>query len=271
LKYKFTKISAGKAMVKLKNYNVVLKHFVLLLTFILVVSCAEKKYAVTKIEGREIGITDKLSEVTEIENFIKPYRDKIDADLNKVLANAPETLDKSGEWQTPMGNFLADITFDKANKVFRLRENKSLDICMLNHGGIRTIIPKGDVTARAAYEIMPFENSAIVIGLKGEQILEIVNYIISEKKPHPLKGLTFTIDKNNQPKNIQVNGKALDNFKVYYVVTSDYLSNGGDSMVFFKKGVEQYNLDYKLRNIIIDYFRENKTIVANKDIRISKE
>jgi 2',3'-cyclic-nucleotide 2'-phosphodiesterase (5'-nucleotidase family) len=258
-------------MAKLKNYNVVLKHFVLLLTFIAVISCAEKKYTITKIEGKEIGITDKNSEVADIENFIKPYRDKIDADLNTVLGNAPETLDKSGEWQTPMGNFLADITFEKSDKIFQMREKKSIDICLLNHGGIRSIIPKGNVTARTAYEIMPFENSAVVIGLKGEQILEIVNYIISEKKPHPLKGLTFSIDKNNQPKNILVQGKSLDNSKVYYVVSSDYLSNGGDNMIFFKKGVEKYNLDYKLRNIIIDYFKENKVITANKDIRITKE
>jgi 2',3'-cyclic-nucleotide 2'-phosphodiesterase (5'-nucleotidase family) len=258
-------------MVKLKNYKVVLKHFVLLLTFICLISCAEKKYAVTKIEGREIGITDKITEVADVENFIRPYRDKIDADLNKVLSNAPETLDKSGEWQTAMGNFLADITFEKSNAVFQLREKKSIDICLLNHGGIRSIIPKGNVTARTAYEVMPFENSAIVIGLKTEQILEIVNYIISEKKPHPLKGLTFAIDKNSRPKDILVNGKPLDSAKTYYVVTSDYLSNGGDNMLFFKKSVAQYDLEYKLRNIIIDYFREHKTIVANKDIRITKE
>ncbi len=267
-------------MVKLKNYNGVVKHFVLLLTFIAVISCAEKKYVVTKIEGKEIGITDKNSEVVgssdseqaqQIENFIKPYRDRIDADLNIVLANAPETIDKSGEWQTPMGNFLADITFEKSDKVFQLPEKKAIDICLLNHGGIRSIIPKGNVTARTAYEVMPFENSAIVIGLKREQIMEMINYIISEKKPHPLKGLIFTIDKNNQPTNILVNGKALDENKVYYVVTSDYLSNGGDNMLFFKKGVAQYDLNYKLRNIIIDYFKENKIITANRDVRISKE
>ena len=267
-------------MVKLKNYNGVVKHFVLLLTFAAVISCAEKKYVITKIEGKEIGITVANSEVIgssaseqaqQIEHFIKPYRDKIDADLSAVLGNATDGIDKSGEWQTPMGNFLADITFEKSDKVFQMREKKAIDICLLNHGGIRSIITKGNITARTAYEIMPFENSAIVIGLKGEQIIEIVTYIISEKKPHPLKGLTFTIDKNNQPKSIMINGKTLDDSKVYYVVTSDYLSNGGDNMIFFKKGVEKYNLDYKLRNIIIDYFKENKTIVPNKDIRITKE
>lgn len=258
-------------MVKLKNYNVVLKHFVLLLTFASLISCAEKKYTVIRIEGKEITINSTNTEDIEFENFIKPYRDNIDKDLSLVLANAPETMDKSGEWQTPMGNFLSDITFDKSNAIFQLREKKSIDICLLNHGGIRTIISKGDVTARNAYEIMPFENSAFVIGLKGEQILEMVNYIITEKKPHPLKGLTFTIGKDNQPKNILVNGNSLDMSKVYYVVTSDYLVNGGDNMLFFKKGVEKYDLDYKLRNIIIDYFKENKIITANKDIRISKE
>lgn len=268
-------------MVKLKNYNGVVKHFVLLLTFAAVISCAEKKYTVTKIEGKEIGITDKNSEVVgsiaseqaqQIENFIKPYRDRIDADLNTVLGIAPETIDKSGEWQTPMGNFLADITFEKSDKVFQLREKKAIDICLLNHGGIRSIISKGNITARTAYEVMPFENSAIVIGLKGEQILEIVNYIISEKKPHPLKGLSFTISSpTNSPKDILIQGKPIEMNKIYYVVTSDYLSNGGDNMLFFKKGVEKYDLDYKLRNIIIDYFKENKTIAANKDIRINKE
>ncbi|MBC7439167.1 MAG: 5'-nucleotidase C-terminal domain-containing protein, partial [Flavobacterium sp.] len=184
-------------MVKLKNYNGVVKHFVLLLTFAAITSCAGKKYTLTKIEGKEIGITNKNVEVStsnaslqvkQIENFIKPYRTKIDADLNIVLSNAPETIDKSGVWQTPMGNLLSDITFDKSNKVFQMREHLSVDICVLNHGGIRTIIPQGDVTARNAFEIMPFENSAVVVALKGDQVLEIANYIISEKKPHPLRG-----------------------------------------------------------------------------------
>ncbi|WP_293872025.1 5'-nucleotidase [Flavobacterium sp.] len=267
-------------MVKLKNYDGVVKHFVLLLTFAVFTSCIEKKCTLVKIEGKQIGITNKNTEIStqkasqqvqQIENFIKPYRTKIDADLNIVLSNAPETIDKSGVWQTPMGNLLADITFDKSNKVFQMREHLAVDICVLNHGGIRTIIPKGDVTARNAYEIMPFENSAVVVALKGAQVLEIANYVISEKKPHPLRGMKFTIDKNNQAVAILVGESALDLNKIYYVATSDYLSYGNDNMLFFKKGIHKYDLQYKLRNMIIDYFKENKFIEANKDIRIIKE
>jgi 2',3'-cyclic-nucleotide 2'-phosphodiesterase (5'-nucleotidase family) len=258
-------------MVNLKNYNVVIKSFVLLLTFNGFISCAERKYVLTKIEGKQIGITDKNVEAAQVENVIKPYRDKIDSDLNKVLANAPETIDKSGEWQTPMGNFLSDIVFSASTKIFKNREQMPIDICLLNHGGIRSTINKGEVTARHAYEIMPFENSAIVVGLQSEQIIKMVNYIIKEKKPHPLKGLTFIIDKYNQAHTILVNGKALEPERTYYVVTSDYLVNGGDNMTFFKESYLKIDLEYKLRNIIIDYFKNNKIIVAEKDIRIRKE
>jgi 2',3'-cyclic-nucleotide 2'-phosphodiesterase (5'-nucleotidase family) len=258
-------------MVKLKNYNVGMKHFVLLLTFLSLISCTSHKYYVTKIEGKKIGITENQESIAEIENYIKPYRDNIDKDLNEVLAYCPVTLDKSGEWQTNIGCFLADITLEKSNPIFQKREQKSIDVCLLNHGGIRTIIPKGNVTAKNAYEVMPFENSAVVIGLKGEQLIEIANYIVSEKKPHPLAGMTFTIAKDNSVKNIQVQDKPLEIDKIYYVVTSDYLSNGGDNMVFFKKGVNRLDIDYKLRNIMIDYFKEVDTLRINTNIRISKE
>ncbi len=258
-------------MVNLKNYNVVLKYFVLILTFIFCISCHQQKIYLTKIQGKEIGITPDLNNVPVIEDFIKPYREKIDADLNIVLAFAPETLDKTGQWQTPIGNFFADVMVLKGNKIFNLREKKNIDIGLFNNGGIRTIIPKGTITIRTAYEIMPFENNLVVIALKGEQVLEMINYIISEKKPHPLNGLTFTITKKNEASLILIQGKSFDLNKTYYVATNDYLANGGDNMIFFKKGTQKFDLDYKLRNVLIDYFKEVDTVKAPTDKRISIE
>lgn len=258
-------------MVNLKNYRMSLKHFVLFLTFIFIVSCTEQKNYVSKIEGKKLPITEKISQNETINDFIKPYRDKIDHDMSAVLAYNPETLDKSGQWQSNIGNLLSDITLQKGNLVYEKRENKEIDICMLNHGGIRSILPKGNVTMRTAFQIMPFENSLFVMELKGEQILEMVEYIIAEKKPHPLSGITFSIDKNNKAKNILVQGKQLENNKIYSVATSDYLSNGGDNMNFFKKNVGNHDMNYKLRNILIDYFNDVDTIKVNKNQRIIVE
>lgn len=258
-------------MVNLKNYTVGIKSFVLFLTFILSFSCTQQKMYVSRVEGREIGITDQNKDIVAIENFIKPYRDHIDADLSNVLAYAPLTLDKSGEWQSTIGNLFADVVMKKGNPVFVKRENKSIDLVLLNAGGVRSIIPKGNVTARTAFEIMPFENSLVVIVLNGEQIEELLQYIINEKKPHPLTGMTFTIDKNNQAKSVIIQGKSFDRTKTYYVGTNDYLANGGDNMNFFKKGIGKFDLDYKLRNILIDYFKDIDTVPIITDVRITVE
>lgn len=258
-------------MVKLKNYNVSLAYFVLFLTFLGTVSCKQQKLYVSRIEGKEIGITDQQKPDTNLEAFIKPYRDHIDQDLSAVLATAPQTLDKNGQWQTPMGNLFSDAVMLKGNPVFLAREKKSMDIVLLNFGGIRSIIPQGDVTARTAYEIMPFENSLVVIALKGEQILEMLDYIITEKKAHPISGMTFTIGKDNKPKDILIQGKPFLPGQIYYVGTNDYLSNGGDNMNFFKKGIYKYDLDYKLRNILIDYFKDVDVVPMITDARINVE
>jgi 2',3'-cyclic-nucleotide 2'-phosphodiesterase (5'-nucleotidase family) len=263
-------------MVKLKKYNDVLKLFVIFLTFFFIASCSKQNYNVSKIEGKRIPITLGSSpqdeKAIQMENFIKPYREHINKDLDSVLAYCPVTLDKSsGKWQTTIGNLIADVTLQRGNLVFNKREKKNIDICLLNHGGIRSILPKGNVTARTAFEIMPFENTMVVIALKGEQIFELVDYFIGEKKPHPISGISFTIGKDNVAKNILVQGKPIEKDKIYYVGTNDYLSNGGDNMNFFKKGIQKFDLDYKLRNILIDYFKEVDTIPVVNDTRINVE
>lgn len=259
-------------MVNLKKYNGVLKLFVIFLTLSLIVSCAKQSYYVSKIEGKRITITDKETQVPQIENYIKPYREHINKDLDSVLAYCPVTLDKSdGKWQTTIGNLMADVTLQRGNIVFLAREKKEINLCLLNNGGIRAMLPKGNVTPRTAYEIMPFENGLVVMALKGEQIFEMVDYFIAAKKPHPLSGITFTISKDNIAKNILVQGKPVEKDTIYYVATNDYLSNGGDNMNFFKKGVQKYDLDYKLRNVLIDYFKEVDTIPVINDVRVSVE
>ena len=255
-------------MTNLPNILSKFKYFTLLLAIIFFASCHQSKIYISKIEGKKISISNNLAQNEQIEAYVKPYRDHIDADLNTILAYCPENLEKSkGIYQTNIGNFLADITLLKGNELFQKLENKNIDICILNHGGIRSIIPKGNVTARNAFEVMPFENSAVVLTLKGSQIIELSRYFIIERKPHPLAGITFEIEKGIA-KNILIQGKPIDNDKDYFIITSDYLSHGGDNMLFFKNATYKKDLNYKLRNIVIDYFKDVDTLVINNDVRI---
>lgn len=267
-------------MTNLKKYNDVLKLFVIFLTFLATLSCNKQIYQVTKIEGKQLPISessittfDSQFEIAQnLEKFITPYRDHITKDLDSVIAYSPETLDKnSAKWQSNLGNLMADACIKIGNKIFYTLEKKNVDLCILNYGGIRSILPKGDVRIRTVFEIMPFENRIIVVALKTQQIYEMLNYFIAAKKAHPLSGITFMIGKNNEAKNIIISGKPIENNTVYYVLTNDYLANGGDNMFFFEKGIQKFDLDYKIRNILIDYFKEIKIIPVLNDVRVSVE
>ena len=48
----------------------------------------------------------------------------------------------------------------------------------------------------------------------------------------------------------------------YYVLTNDYLQNGGDGMDFFADPEELIGLDYKVRDAILDYFAKVKVLEA---------
>jgi len=257
-------------MTKLRKSVSCLKYFILTLTLLFAAACSVKQPHVSKILGKQIPVDERISPSEALEKVIEPYRDYINKDLDSVLAYCPETLDKNqGKWTTTIGNLLADVTLQKANILFQKRYQQNVDMCLLNHGGIRATLPKGNVTTRSAYEIMPFENNLVVAQLKGEQIKEMVNYFIQGKKAHPISGIEIILNPDEKTYNsILIQGQPLNLKQTYLVATSDYLLTGGDNMTFFAKALKTYDMEYKLRNLFIDYFKETDTIPVIKDNRV---
>ncbi|WP_373517669.1 5'-nucleotidase C-terminal domain-containing protein [Pricia sp.] len=244
-----------------------IEHFVIFITISSFFSCRDG-VSVTKIEGRQIGIESSYKPSDSIENFVSPYRKRIDAVLDSALAYAPLTISKTdGTYNTPAGNLLADIVLSEGGPIFKSRTGESIDFVLLNHGGIRSIIPKGKVTARSAYEVMPFENSIVVAKLSGKSVQKLVLYLRDFGQPHPISGLQVVLNRENGIASVRIQGKPLDDNRSYNVATSDYLLNGGDTMVFFKDAEKTTKIDYKIRNAMIDYFNKVDTIAPVMDDR----
>jgi 2',3'-cyclic-nucleotide 2'-phosphodiesterase (5'-nucleotidase family) len=249
------------------------KHFALLICVVVLSSC-EKNFHVNKIEGKQINISDSLDIDQNIEDFIKPYREHVNANLDSVLAYAVDTYSKSdGDYNTAIGNMMADAVYEEANPIFKSRTGKNIDFVLLNHGGIRSIISKGNISKRTAYEVMPFDNSVVVTTLKGPQVRELVKYLTKGKRAHPISQLNIVLDAEGHIKTSSLNGTPLDFNKTYNVATNDYLYNGGDRMDFFKTNDSLYVLNYKIRNILIDYFTKIDTlnpVIDNRFIQLKK-
>ena len=243
--------------------NLYTKLFVVFVTICLISGCREKPVALKAITGERIAISDSLPdpEVDSLEQFILPYRNRVNQVLDSTLAYAPYPITKSdGKWNTTAGNLMADIVLEQANPIFKKRTGKSLDFVLLNHGGIRSIISKGPVTARTAYQIMPFENQIAITKMKGSAVRELVAFLIRSGRAHPIAGMQITMDQNKSLRSVTIQGKPFDENRTYFVATSDYLVKGGDRMGFFRENDTVYFLDYKIRNAMIDYFKKVDTL-----------
>lgn len=248
-----------------------MRKFIALLAVFLAFSCAKEKQDVSRIEGKRININDSITANQEIEAYIQPFRDRIQEDMQKVLSYAPKDLHKrDGEFETTIGNLMADFVKSQSEPVYKKRTGKSIDLCLLNHGGIRAPIGKGPITTQTAFNVMPFENSIVVAELTSENIKALVDYLAKAKRAHPIAGLTIKLNSDFTVNEALINGKPIEDGKTYTVVTSDYLQHGGDRMYFFKDPVTLEVLDYKIRNAMIDYFKTVDTIPAKLDGRFVK-
>ena len=245
------------------------KFFILFLSLFFLISCKNSDVVgLSRIEGEEINISDSIAPNDSLEAFIEPYKKHIDEEMNAVLAHSAYDLQKTdGDLNTALGNMMADAVMEFANPVFEKRTGQSIDIVLLNYGGIRSSVKKGDITTRTAYQLMPFENEVIVAKLPGESVKQMVRYLIDAGVAHPVAGIALEVGDDNAVRQVLIQGKPLDEGKDYFVATNDYLYQGGDNMTFFADAKEVTSLDYKIRNLLIDYFTAKDTIAPVRDQR----
>ena len=234
-----------------------LKFLLICFASVILYACKQENH-LYKIEGKQINISDSLITNNDIEAFVKPYREHVTKDLDSVLCYAVDTYSKTdGELNTAIGNLMADAVYEESNPIFNNRTGYVIDFVFLNYGGIRSIISKGNVTAKTAYEVMPFENSLVVVKLKGKQVEELIEYLAKNKKANPISGIKLVLDKDFNVKSATIGDQPFDINKPYFVATHDYLF---ENMDLFRTNDTVYDLNYKIRNILIDYFTKKDTL-----------
>ncbi|HET8886967.1 MAG TPA: 5'-nucleotidase [Salinimicrobium sp.] len=247
------------------------KKLLLLSFLILFFSCKETEYQLVQSDGKSININDSIEADEGIKTFIAPYKNRIDEEMSTVLAYSPQDLDKkNGELNTAIGNMMADAVMELSSPVFESRTGIKLDAVLLNFGGIRSTIGKGDITTRTAYQIMPFENEVVVVELAAPEMKELVNYLKEAKTAHPISGIEIVLDEEGSIEKALVQGQPISEDETYFIATNDYLMNGGDNMNFFKDRKSETFIDYKIRNLLIDYFNKKDTIAPVIDARFIK-
>jgi len=227
--------------------------FIFTLAFI-VIAC-KPTGKITKIEANIIAL-----DTTQVQKddsvallIIAPYKGKINAEMNQIIGYTTQAMHKDVP-EGLLNNFVADLILKKANDYYLSSDSQKVDFCLLNNGGFRASLGKGAIIKANIFDLMPFENQLVVITLNGESINNMFNYIAANGG-EPISGFSMGI-KDTLAVNIVINNKPFDKSKVYKVVTSDYLANGGDKMFFFNNAIKTEVLGHKIRDAIIEYIIE---------------
>ena len=228
----------------------------LITCFLLILSC-KSSYVSTDVHVQNIAVTNDINPIdSQLVQLYMPYKTLIEKDMGRVISFSEIEMVK-GKPESGLTNLLSDLLLEEGQKT-AARNNFKIKplVSFLNYGGIRTSLPKGNISVGKIFELMPFENEMVFIELTGQQLQHFFD-IVAEHGGESVGGVRFVIS-NNKAKNITINGENLVSDRKYWLVTSDYSANGGDGLEVFTQRSELINSGKKIRDVIISNFEERQ-------------
>ncbi|HBG70663.1 MAG: hypothetical protein A2W93_04850 [Bacteroidetes bacterium GWF2_43_63] len=242
---------------------------VVALSFV-VMSC--RTAALSSSEAVSMIVDDSLGVDSAMLRQIAPYRLQLDSTMKEVIGYSEQTLEK-GTPESLLGNFLSDMMIESAKKNFADSILSLPVISLLNNGGIRTSLPKGEVMIENVFQLMPFDNEIVLIELKGSVLMKLFD-VIAMKGGMPVGGLRLILNGTSWT-SAEIEGKEVMADNNYILITSDYLATGGDGLSFLSDNVRYIKTGLLVRDIFIigirDLTSQGKTINPKMDGRIRYE
>jgi len=224
-----------------------------------------------------------------VQALVGKHGQRVDAILNAPAGEAETDLDGENvrRRETNLGNLITDV----------MRSASKAEVTIINGGGIRTSIKKGEIRVKDVYAVLPFDNYIVAIKLTGQQILEALEHGLSgieegEGRFPQISGMTLQYfsdgPRGKRVKEVRVAGIPIDPRREYRVATNDFLASGGDGYKAFGEAVKS-SRDFEivggmmkgekvvfsdsgrwLRDVVCDHIREKKRIAPKAEGRIEE-
>ncbi len=145
----------------------------------------------------------------------------IQAKYGEVIGRLAEEWKRSYYSVSNVGNWICD----------RLRSRYKTDIALVNSGGIRTNLNPGLITRMNVLELLPFENSIVLVQATGAELLKIAEEQCAAQgfERHgalEMSGLEIEYRKQDGRAEIlraEVNGERIEPDRMYSIASIDYV------------------------------------------------
>ncbi len=251
-----------------------MRHLILSFCVILILFSCNKHLVVREVNTKNILIDFNVGPIDSLaESMVKPYRDSIEHDMSTLVAVSSAPLVK-GKPESKLTNLVADILLYSAAS-YCMQQNLSIqpDAAYVNYGGLRASLPQGEITVQHIFGLMPFENEIVLIKISGESFILMAEKIAA-RGGEGVAGMKLGI-RNGKVLSLIVADKTIDPKAFYWLVTNDYIANGGDQMSMFINHSERINTQLKIRDVLIqvlsDQYKRDGIIEVKEDGRIFNE
>lgn len=181
---------------------------------------------IEKIDYKLIPMDGNIKQDADMLAFIDEMRGTVDNEFNVRIGTLPVELAHDGIRSNSMaiGNFACDLVLDSYD---------NLDMVLMNSGGLRTPLKKGDITlGNIQNEFFPFDNEVVLVTLRGKDILEMLK-ISGQKRGAGAflqlsRGMEVKYNANGELLSAVLNGENIDKNKDYIVALSSFVFLGGD-------------------------------------------
>ena len=210
------------------------------------------------VQTDKVEINTVIAPDDSIQAFIAPYKKELAANMDRVIGYATGDLLRDRP-EGSLGNFVIDETEHYLQSGGWLKGQHYISI--MNHGGLRSPISKGDINVGDIYRLMPFDNTIVLVKMPINELDSIVAYL-RNSGGEPIGGFTIHGNHIDFPDGVTLQD-------TLYVITTDYLSNGGDNMSFFSRSYEINDTGIFLREALIKRVEAMDTLRPVMDNRIN--
>jgi 5'-nucleotidase/UDP-sugar diphosphatase len=227
-------------------------------------------YVKKLVKGESILVDKTIKEDPIIKAMVDAFAQPILTLRKTSVGETSMDLGRSASAEQPeslMGNVIADSMLEATRKA-------GAQLALMNQGGIRASMEKGNVTFENAINVQPFGNTLVLLELTGAELKQSIESMLEHGSFHQVSaGFSYTY-KDSAPVGQKVvkmvfGGREVAPTDTIRIVTNNFMAKGGDFQEVLKNA-KGYRLDTGLLDVdaLIEYFKLYSPIQAKVEGRV---
>ncbi|KJY81482.1 5'-nucleotidase [Vibrio galatheae] len=216
-----------------------------------------------KVDGKSqrVLIEDAIAEDQELLEFLRPYQEKGQAQLDVKIAETNGKLEGDRNvvrfQQTNLGRLIATAHMERAKA----------DFAVMNSGGVRDSIAAGDVTYKDVLIVQPFANILTYTDMSGQEVMDYLNVVATKPVDSgayaQFAGISMTVAEG-KVSNVFIGGKQLRLDETYRFTVPSFNAAGGDGYPKLTGHPGFVNTGFVDAEVLKEYLQANSPVDINK-------